>query len=73
MNFYLYIKVESGGGITSACIRGLSQKCVDTSSFCVIFNIYKLCCMSPERLINTDFIDTKIVIIVLTAIELWFL
>ena len=29
--------------------------------------------MSTERLINTDFIDTKIVIIVLTAIKLGFL
>ena len=53
-------------------VRGLSQKFVDTRSFRLILNIYKLCCMSTERLINTDFIDTKIVIIVLTAIELWF-
>ena len=29
--------------------------------------------MPTEKLIDTDFIDTKIVIIVLTATELWFL
>ena len=40
-------------------IRGLSQKFVDTRCFHLIFDIYKSCCISTERLIITDFIDTK--------------
>ena len=53
-------------------IRGLSQKFVDARCYHLIFNIYKYCCIWTERLINTDFIDTQIVIIVLTATELLF-
>ena len=50
-------------------IRGLSQKFVDTRSFSLIHNIYKWCGVSNERLMNTDFIDTKIVTIVLKAMK----
>ena len=50
-------------------IRGLSQKSVDTRCFHLIFNIYKYCCISTERLINADFIDTKIVNIVSKDVE----
>ena len=45
-------------------VRGLSQKFVDTHCFHPMFNIYNKCCISTERLINADFIDTEIVKIV---------
>ena len=48
----------------NAHIRGLSQKFVDIRCFRLIFNIYKYCCISTERLINADFIHTKIVKII---------